>query len=47
MRRETERNYIHTNLHELPDFGVPYYRPGRPASASSVYQHCGRAYRFR
>ena len=22
-------NYIHTNLHGLPDFGVPYYRPGR------------------
>jgi catecholate siderophore receptor len=20
--------YIHTNLHGLPDFGVPYYRPG-------------------
>ncbi|MEH2608172.1 TonB-dependent receptor [Bradyrhizobium sp. AZCC 1693] len=23
-------NYIHTNLHGLPDFGVPYYRPGAP-----------------
>src|SRR4051794_27187706 len=22
--------YIHTNLHGLPDFGVPYYRPGSP-----------------
>jgi catecholate siderophore receptor len=22
--------YIHTNLHGLPDFGVPYYRPGAP-----------------
>jgi catecholate siderophore receptor len=21
-------NYIHTNLHGMPDFGVPYYRPG-------------------
>ena len=21
-------NYVHTNLHGLPDFGVPYYRPG-------------------
>ncbi len=21
-------NYIHTNLHGLPDFGVPYFRPG-------------------
>jgi catecholate siderophore receptor len=24
-------NYIHTYLHGLPDFGVPYYRPGSPA----------------
>lgn len=24
-------NYVHTNLHGLPDFGVPYYRPGSPA----------------
>jgi catecholate siderophore receptor len=23
-------NYIHTNLHGLPDFGVPYFRPGSP-----------------
>ena len=23
-------NFIHTNLHGLPDFGVPYYRPGSP-----------------
>ena len=23
-------NYIHTNLHGLPDYGVPYYRPGSP-----------------
>ena len=23
-------NYIHTNLHGLPDFGVPYYRPDSP-----------------
>ena len=21
-------NYIHTDLHGIPDFGVPYYRPG-------------------
>lgn len=21
-------NYIHTNLHGMPDFGVPYFRPG-------------------
>jgi catecholate siderophore receptor len=25
-------NYIHTNLHGLPDFGVPYYRPGSPVA---------------
>ena len=23
-------NYIHTNLHGMPDFGVPYYRPNAP-----------------
>lgn len=27
-------NYIHTNLHGMPDFGVPYYRPGTPAPAT-------------
>src|SRR5438094_4479201 len=26
--------YIHTNLHGLPDFGVPYYRPGSPAPST-------------
>ena len=25
-------NYIHTDLHGLPDFGVPYYRPGHPCT---------------
>jgi catecholate siderophore receptor len=29
-------NYIHTNLHGLPDFGVPYYRPGSP-TAGNIY----------
>src|ERR1700716_1181784 len=28
-------NYIHTNLHGLPDFGVPYYRPGSPLALYS------------
>src|SRR5712671_5635628 len=28
-------NYIHTNLHGLPDFGVPYYRPGSPQTQYS------------
>jgi len=27
-------NYIHTNLHGLPDFGVPYYRPGSPKAGN-------------
>src|SRR3954465_8731836 len=27
-------NYIHTNLHGLPDFGVPYYRPGSPTAGN-------------
>ena len=31
-------NYIHTNLHGLPDFGVPYYRPGLP-HPRPVYHH--------
>ena len=26
-------NYIHTNLHGMPDFGVPYYRPNAPQTA--------------
>ena len=30
-------NYIHTNLHGLPDFGVPYYRPGSP-TAGNIYR---------
>src|SRR5712671_4721683 len=28
-------NYIHTNLHGLPDFGVPYFRPGSPLALYS------------
>ena len=31
-------NYIHTNLHGLPDFGVPYYRPGSPTAGISTDQ---------
>src|SRR3954465_12142372 len=30
-------NYVHTNLHGLPDFGVPYYRPGSPAPAATGF----------
>jgi catecholate siderophore receptor len=29
-------NYIHTNLHGLPDFGVPYYRPGTTPYTSTA-----------
>jgi catecholate siderophore receptor len=30
-------NYIHTNLHGLPDFGVPYYRPGSTGVGSQQF----------
>ena len=29
-------DYIHTDIHGLPDFGVPYYRPG-PTNAAGQY----------
>ena len=32
-------NYIHTNLHGLPDFGVPYYRPGSPHARKHLHHH--------
>jgi catecholate siderophore receptor len=28
---KVQANYIHTELTGIPDFGVPYYRPGSPA----------------
>jgi catecholate siderophore receptor len=28
-------DYIHTDLHGIPDFGVPYYRPGATTSSSN------------
>src|SRR3954447_12866831 len=34
-------NYIHTNLHGMPDFGVPYYRPGTPAPATGFTNASG------
>jgi catecholate siderophore receptor len=30
-------NYIHTDLHGIPDFGVPYYRPGSIGSGSQQF----------
>jgi catecholate siderophore receptor len=29
-------DYVHTYLHGIPDFGVPYYRPGSP-TAGNIY----------
>jgi catecholate siderophore receptor len=37
-------NYIHTNLHGLPDFGVPYYRPGAPAPNNRFTSTAGGPY---
>ena len=37
-------NYIHTNLHGLPDFGVPYYRPGAPAPLNRYSSTAGGPY---
>ena len=34
-------NYIHTNLHGLPDFGVPYYRPGSPIAGQYLRTTAG------
>jgi catecholate siderophore receptor len=32
---KVQANYIHTDLHGLPDFGVPYYRP--PSALSGTF----------
>ena len=37
-------NYIHTNLHGLPDFGVPYYRPGSPQPNNRFASTAGGPY---
>jgi catecholate siderophore receptor len=34
-------NYIHTNLHGLPDFGVPYYRPSTASTAGGPFPDFG------
>jgi catecholate siderophore receptor len=36
--------YIHTNLHGLPDFGVPYYRSGAPAPNNQFSSTAGGPY---
>ena len=38
-------NYIHTNLHGLPDFGVPYYRPVR--TRETLVHHAPQVVRSR
>ncbi len=30
-------DYVHTYLHGIPDFGVPYYRPGENGSSSQMF----------
>jgi catecholate siderophore receptor len=30
-------DYVHTDIHGLPDFGVPYYRPGENGTSSQVF----------
>lgn len=37
-------DYIHTNLHGLPDFGVPYFRPGAPAPLNQYKSTAGGPY---
>src|SRR6266576_6483906 len=37
-------SYIHTNLHGLPDFGVPYFRPGAPARGNQFTNNAGGPY---
>jgi catecholate siderophore receptor len=34
-------SYIHTNLHGLPDFGVPYYRPSPSSTAGGPFPDFG------
>jgi catecholate siderophore receptor len=34
-------HYIHTNLHGLPDFGVPYYRPNTATTAGGPFPDFG------
>ncbi len=30
-------NYVHTDIHGLPDFGVPYYRPGSTGISGQIF----------
>ena len=36
--------YVHTYLHGIPDFGVPYYRPGSPAPGNVFSSTAGGPY---
>lgn len=37
-------DYVHTYLHGIPDFGVPYYRPGSPAPGNVFSSTAGGPY---
>lgn len=37
-------DYVHTYLHGIPDFGVPYYRPGSPAAGNLYGSTAGGPY---
>lgn len=34
-------NYVHTDLHGIPDFGVPYYRPSTASTAGGPFTDFG------
>src|SRR3984957_13958553 len=34
---KTTADYVHTDIHGLPDFGVPYYRPGSTGSSPQQF----------
>ena len=30
-------DYVHTDIHGLPDFGVPYFRPGSTGASGQIF----------
>ncbi|MEO6381459.1 MAG: TonB-dependent receptor [Nitrobacter sp.] len=38
---KVQANYIHTDLHGIPDFGVPYYRPNPTTTAGGPFPQFG------